>query len=328
MTHLPHSGFVLQSAIKGQLYYLLRRCLSQDTRDQAKEWARAMRNRFARFLPLIYGHYSARDLVQNLNSGIVEEFDILMVHSSYDHLLPVYSGRPQDIVNELIAYCGPNRTLVMPAFFLGGRHRDKKSYYKAHAFDVKRNASEMGLLTEIFRRMPGVKRSLHPTHSICALGPLAEELTATHHLASTRTGHGTPFEVMARKRCVIAGLGVEYFRVLTQTHTAEDMLGEEFPVEFGKETFPVSMIDGKGNKVSYELCVLSPPKTLDNTLLRSLLRKGELREWKFKGAQLFVTFPDKVTDRLIDAAKQGLTVYGSFAPRTAKAEKSNAVTFQ
>jgi aminoglycoside 3-N-acetyltransferase len=193
---------------------------------------------------------------------------------------------------------------------------------------VKRNASEMGLVTEIFRRMSGVKRSLHPTHSVCALGPLAEELTATHHLAPTRTGHGTPFEVMARKRCVIAGLGVEYFRVLTQTHTAEDMLGDEFPVKFEKDTFPVTMLDWKGNKVSYELCVLSPPKTLDNTLLRSILRKGELREWNFRGTRLFVTFADRVTKRLIDAARQGLTVYGVFSPRTPAVPQSKAVTFQ
>jgi aminoglycoside N3'-acetyltransferase len=263
---------------------------------------------------VVHGTYTAKELVGALSARFPDDFEILMVHSSYDHLLPMCSSSPLDVVKELIAYCGRKRTLVMPAFFLGGRLRDKKGYYSRHVFDVRRTVSEMGLLTEVFRRMPEVKRSLHPTHSICALGPLADELTAKHHLAPTRTGKGTPFEFITRRRSLIAGLGVEYFRVLAQTHTAEDMLGDRFPVEFTRETFPVTLVDGEGTKVPYELTVLGTSRTLDNTILRSLLAEDELREWKFRGTPLFFTFADKVTDALLKAAQKGITVYGSHNP--------------
>jgi aminoglycoside N3'-acetyltransferase len=173
----------------------------------------------------------------------------------------------------------------------------------------------MGLLTELFRRRKGVKRSLHPTHSICALGPLADELVATHHLGSTRTGPGTPFSIMARKRCVIAGLGVDWFRVITQTHIAEDTLGEEFPVTFDKETFPVTVVDAKGDRMEYQLTLLRTARTLDNAILKTLLSPEDLRAWKFHGTTLFATDAGKISNALIEAARKGVTVYGAAKPR-------------
>lgn len=261
---------------------------------------------------ILYGSFGAKELVSSLETKIKDEFDVLMVHSSYDNLLPMYSGTPQQVVDELVAYCGPNRTLVMPAFFLGGRLRDKRSYYRTNVFDVRKTPSEMGLLTEVFRRRPGVIRSFHPTHSVCALGPLAQELTSGHHLCGTRTGQGTPFDKMTQKRTVIAGLGVEWFRVLTQSHTAEDMLGDAFPLSFDKEEFTVTLIESGGNKLPYDLTVLSTSKTLDNTVLRSLLPKDHLMEWKFRGVPMFATYADKVTTALLEAAGRGVTVYGNY----------------
>ena len=303
-----------QNGVKGHLYYFLRRWLSPRKRDEIKKWLSTERRRMSRVFTLLHGTYTAKELIDELKRKIPGDTEILMIHSSYDHLLPMYCGRPREIVDELIGFCGGERTLVMPAFCLGGRRRDKKAYYRTHVFDVRKSVSEMGLLTEIFRRLPGVKRSLHPTHSICALGPLASQLTATHHLAATRTGKGTPFQFMAEKRCVLAGVGVEYFRALTQTHSAEDTLGKAFPVAFEQETVRVTIVDWDGNRIPYDLSIRSTSKTLDNTILHSLLKENELREWAFRGTPLFVTFADKVTKALLDAAKNGITVYGSFNP--------------
>ena len=105
------------------------------------------------------------------DSDVNGNFEILMVHSVYDRLMPMYSGRYQDVIQELINLCGKDRTLVMPAFVLGGKSGNPIEFYKTHDFDAKRTPSEMGLLTELFRRMPGSRRSLHPTHSITAFGP-------------------------------------------------------------------------------------------------------------------------------------------------------------
>ena len=263
----------------------------------------------AKALTLLHGSYSAKEIVDDLRTRIPEDAQILMVHSSYDRLLPMYRGGPKDLINELMAFCGKDLTLVMPAFVLGGRLYDKKQYFSTHAFDVKKTPSEMGLLTEVFRRTPGVLRSLHPTHSICAVGPLAQDLTTTHHLASTRTGEGTPFGIMTKKPTAIIGLGIEYYRCVTHTHTAEDILGDEFPVKFQRESIPVELIDWHGKKAQYNLTIPQASKPLDNTLLRTLLSEHELIEWTFRGTAMFVTVAGVVTERLIGAARKGITVY-------------------
>ena len=86
-----------------------------------------------------------------------------------------------------------------------------------------------------------MRRSLHPTASVSALGPLAHDLTATHHLAKTTFGEGTPFAIMAARRTAIIGIGTEYFRCLTQVHAAEDLLGEQYPLAVRPSTIPVQL---------------------------------------------------------------------------------------
>jgi aminoglycoside N3'-acetyltransferase len=291
------------------VYFALRRSLTQSQRSALKRHVAAARRHFGRLYVGVYGQYTAKDLIDTLRSRVPEDFEILMVHSAYDGLLPMFRERPQDLVRELLEFCGPRRTLVMPAFVLGGRLYDKREFFKTRPFDVRKTASEVGLLTEVFRRTPGVLRSLHPTHSICASGPLAFELTNGHHLVPTRTGHGTPFHAMAQTRTAIVGLGVEYFRCLTQSHTVEDLLGDEFPIKFKKSPFPVAIVDASGNRLTYDLTIPETSKQLDNTRLRALLDKDELVEWRHRGTSLFVTSASAVTNRLVEAARRGVTLY-------------------
>jgi len=299
----------LRTRLGAQLYFALKRSLTQSQRDMLKRRLAAGRKRFKQAYWLAYGKFNAKQLVEDLKGRVMEDFEILMVHSSYDGLLPTYQGNPQELVNELLAFCGRDRTLAMPAFVLGGRLYDKRKYFSSRPFDVRRTPSEMGLLTEIFRRMPGSLRSLHPTHSVCAMGPLARPLTDGHHLCDTRVGPGTPFDFMARKRTAIVGLGVKYYRCLTQTHTPEDILGEAFPVPFDRDPFPVTMIDSAGDRLHYDLAIPHTSQQLDNTLLRPLLPKAALREWSFHGAPMFATEARAVTDCLVEAAKRGVTLY-------------------
>jgi aminoglycoside 3-N-acetyltransferase len=297
------------STAKERAHLFLKHALSQKSRNTIKRFMVSSRQRFAGAYRLRYGQYTAKDLIAQLEKHIEGDFEILMVHSSYDHLLPAYSGKPQEIVKALVEFCGPRRTLAMPAFVLGGREYNAAEFFRTTQFDARRTPSEMGLLTEVFRRTTGVMRSLHPTHSVCALGPLAETLTGSHHTAATRTGRGTPFDTMAQKNTVVAGLGTEYFRCLTQVHTAEDMLGDEFPVTFRKTPVQVQMVDLRGGKFVYDLTVLRSDQTFKTSILRTLLSKRELVEWRYKGSPLFTTRAGRVTEVLIDAVRRGVKLY-------------------
>ena len=39
-------------------------------------------------------------------------------------MLPMYVGRPLELLHQLMAFCGPDRTLAMPAFYFGAADGD------------------------------------------------------------------------------------------------------------------------------------------------------------------------------------------------------------
>jgi aminoglycoside N3'-acetyltransferase len=259
-----------------------------------------------------HGTFGAAELRDELARHLPDDAEIVMVHCSLNDLQPMYDGTPAELLDSLAALCGPDRTLAMPAFFFGGPDGDAAAWYgRKPVFDARRTPSQMGLLSELFRRRRGVRRSLHPTASVCALGPLAEELTATHHLASTSFGAGTPFGVMAERRTAILGLGTEYFRCLSQVHAAEDLLGERYPLVLRPDTVPVELRAPDGTTHAYELAVDAEGLERRMELLERVMSPEELVRWRFHGVPLFVTSAARVTEVLVDAAERGETIYSA-----------------
>jgi aminoglycoside 3-N-acetyltransferase len=292
------------------IYNQLRQHLSQRSRNRLKTEIHRARLLMRPLYVLRHGTFGAEELAGRLRAEL-GDFEVLMVHASYNDLLPCYSGTPTDLLSALVEVCGPHRTLVMPAFVFGGPDQDVVAYYRRQPlFDARRRPSEMGLVSELFRRRKGVLRSLHPTHSVCALGPLARALTQGHHLGATTFGAGTPFGIMASRETRIVGLGTRYFRCLTQIHTAEDVLGDQFPLERRPRTVPVQIVDGYGRSFDYPLKV-DAERAFRVERLRRWLSDAELREWTFHGVPLFVTSARAVTDALVAAARRGETIYAS-----------------
>jgi aminoglycoside 3-N-acetyltransferase len=299
------------NVFRGSVRAALRGALSQDRRNELKRLQGLARKRLAPVLLLVHGRFSSDELRAELMRRLPANFEILMVHSSYDSLLPMYKGNAQDLLAMLISVCGTDRTLVMPSFVMGGRDFDRQGYFRERPFDVRRTPSEMGLFAELFRRTSGVLRSLHPTCSICALGPLASELTTDHHLAQAGLGPDGPFGIMTRRRTAILGLGVEYYRCLTHVHTATCQLGDAFPIKFVNDSIGVRLINHDGHSIEHRLGLPDPSKKLDLRVLWSLLSKDELLEWRFHGVPVFVVPEARiVTERLLEAARRGITIYG------------------
>jgi aminoglycoside 3-N-acetyltransferase len=305
------------------LYNLLRRATSQDLRNRLKRRIAYTRKRVAPLYQARFGTFGVEELRDELASHLPPDAEIVMVHCSLNDLHPMYIGDGKELLDALIELCGPERTLAMPAFFFGGAKGDPTAYYRTRpVFDVRRQPSEMGLLSELFRRRENVRRSLHPTASVCALGPFAEGLVAGHHLARTTFGEGTPFALMAEKRTAIVGIGTEYFRSLTQVNAAEDLLGERYPLVMRPRTIPVQLKDVDGTVHDYELRV-GETRQRRAELLERLLSPDELIRWRFHGVPLFVTSAARVTEVLVDAALRGETIYDAMPIRAARASGAN-----
>ena len=59
-------------------------------------------------------------------------------------------------------------------------------------FLVDRAPVYTGLLCEVFRRTPDMRRSIHLSSSVCAVGPNADYLVRDHHLTSDALGKEQP----------------------------------------------------------------------------------------------------------------------------------------
>lgn len=296
--------------MKTFLYHLIRKVFTQETRNQLKSLILTTKMKLRFLYKVRYGTFNAKELSREIRNKIGEDFEILMVHSSMNDLMPMYSQGANELLNELVSICQPDKTLVMPAFIFGGADQDIIKYYEDRkVFDVQKDHSQMGMLSFLFGRLKNVKRSLHPVISVCALGPLAKELVERHHLSSTNNGEGTPFGIMAQRKTIILGVGTYYFRCLTQVHAAEGILGDKFPVKREKKKIPVLIIDENENQINYELSVHTEHIPRRVEILKQLLSEDELVEWKFHGVPLFHTTAKIVTDTLIEAAKEGITIY-------------------
>jgi len=294
--------------MKALIYHFLRKSLNQQMRNQIKENVFRIKQHCAPLYKLRFGAFNTNELKDEIFQRIGNNFNILMVHTSYNDLLPMYSGGIYDLLKMLVSLCSNNKTLVMPAFFLGGKDYNITHYFQQEPFfNVDKKPSQMGLLSEVFRRYPGVKRSWHPTHSVCALGPMSDLLTTQHHLCSTTFGKETPFGIMAEYETVILGIGIPYFRCLTQVHTVEDLLQEEFPITRSKQVIPITL-RSKKDTFEYILSIWeSLPRRVD--ILENLLSEKQLCQWEFHGVPMFHTRAKVVTDTLFEAAKKGKTIY-------------------
>ncbi len=259
---------------------------------------------------LLHGTANDEEIFNNILQKFDGKFDVLMIHSSFNDMIPMYTGQPGKLLSLIISFCEQkNITLAMPTFFLGSSYQAKEHYKSGiNVFDVRKTVSEMGMFSEMFRRTAKVKRSIHPTHSICSLGPLADKLTCNHHNAETTFGEGTPFEEMLKCRTMILGIGARKF-ALTQIHSTEDIMKSEFPLSLYSEILPVTCVDEMGNTFVYNLRIKSPEYHFDKRSFKKILKKAKVLEWKYQGIPFFLTQANVVTETLIEAAKKGHTIY-------------------
>ena len=131
-----------------------------------------------------------------LKKSLAAEFgigagDTLLVHSAYGPLTG-FQGSPNDLIDTLLEAIGPSGNLMMVSmpFFSSA----SEYLRKANVFDVRKTASKMGLISETFRRRPGVVRSLHPTHPVLVYGPAAEAMVSGHEDCMYPCGPGSPYE--------------------------------------------------------------------------------------------------------------------------------------
>ena len=272
------------------------------------KWERE-RRRVAALPPLTENEFREILTTQlNLSAG-----DLVYVHSGMDGLnlnFPFY--RILFLIREII---GPTGTVVFPTY---PNHRISSYEWlkQSNVFDIRRTPSYTGILTEFARRQRQAIRSLHPTKSVCAIGPAAKDLTATHHLSPYPYDTNSPYYKLIAGGGKIIGLGATT-NYISFGYCVDDAFKENFPVRvYHKKLFAAPCINCDGQRVIVETYAHDMSTTVHPDMpqwMRTHVSEAAGRDLIVRGMNFFRADAAKLFAEMMELAKRGIIAY----PRSA-----------
>lgn len=138
------------------------------------------------------------EIKESFKSIGVTPGDVLVLQSSYKGCGEIEDG-PNGLIDALMDLLGKKGTLIMPAYnFI--------EWTEKHYFDLLETTSEVGVITEIFRKKPEVGRTAHPIHSMSVWGKLRDEFESLDYPSSF--GEDSIFASLLKKNALYATIGL------------------------------------------------------------------------------------------------------------------------
>jgi len=258
---------------------------------------------------------SRSQLVNDLQKIGLRKGDSVLVHSSLSKIGFVEGGA-KTVIDALLDVVGNEGTLLFPTFPAKGRN---KTHLEEHpVFDIAKTPSQMGSITEHFRKMGGVLRSFHPTDCVAAKGPLAAYYTGSHFGQLTPYNEYSPFRKLCDKSGKILMLGTTLNGACTNLHTLEDAVDFKFPV-YDQRIFDVKMIDANGNVSVMQTKVHNPEysaKRNCDALKPMFEKEGALVNGTIGEAKSMLIDAAKMLEVMIRNYKEkGVTMYTPFGDK-------------
>ncbi|MCL2840345.1 MAG: AAC(3) family N-acetyltransferase [Defluviitaleaceae bacterium] len=148
--------------------------------------------------------YTKSDLLQHLFELGINANGVLKVHISYKSIGEV-DGRGDTVLDALVEYMGAG-LLVLPS------HTWDNVRAANPVMDVLHTPSCVGALTELFRKREGVYRSLHPTHSVAAIGIGAEDFVLGDECFDTPCAKNGSYYKLWERDAQVLLIGVNFSR--------------------------------------------------------------------------------------------------------------------
>lgn len=267
-----------------------------------KRWNRARVSRLPSLSELGFENILVNDL------GLLPG-EVVYIHSSVDQLnlgFPFYRILP--LIQNVL---GPDGTILFPTY----PNRSPVSSYdylkQGHVFDVRRTPSFTGLLTELARRHRNAVRSLHPTKSVCAIGPLAHALTATHQQSPYPYDRCSPYYKLVDYDARIIGVGV-HTTYLSFVYCIDDALKENSPVQtYYPEIFAAKCINYQGTEEIVETYAHDMDRVVHDipSFIKRHIPEDTCADLTINGMKFFRAKANALFETMLNLAGQGVTVY-------------------
>lgn len=230
---------------------------------------------------------TGQDLVEGFRDIGLKVGCSVLVHSSLSSFGPVEGGA-HTVISALCDTVGEEGTLIEPTFT--GKRSDSKEI--PPVFDVRTTPCWTGIIPETFRNMEGTKRSLHPTHSVSAIGASRDFIIEGHENILTPCGEGSPFYKNSLLGGYILLIGVDQ-NSNTTVHACEEIVN--VPYHLQKEITDISITGYNGEKilVKTRLHNWEKPPTDFNKFEDAFMEKGIMKKGRIGNSVI----------RLIDARR-------------------------
>jgi aminoglycoside 3-N-acetyltransferase len=251
------------------------------------------------------------DLTQALRGLGIMPGQTITVHSSFKGLR-YFKGTPMDALQAILDVVGPEGTVVMPTFSFDGRSYD---YLRGRpSFDMRRTPAKTGIICELLRRHGDSIRSLHPTHSVAAIGPLARQITADHENSRTPFDEHSPWRHLMDLNAwmVFVGIGDRLLPV-SPYHRFDELLETELGVRiYHPDVFEVMVCDGDGRQRRMTTHAHDPDTARRrdyDRICEHQVRMGTLTRSRFRAINLWAGRLQPLFESYRDLARQGITAY-------------------
>jgi aminoglycoside 3-N-acetyltransferase len=264
--------------------------------------------------------HSAAQIRQALDALPLPDGSVVLIHSSMSRL-GYLEGGAEALVAALrdVLVRGRNGTVAVPTYSMTGGMAD--TLRAGALFDVRTTPSGTGRITELLRRQADARRSLHPTHSVAAIGPLASWLVEGHHLDPRSFGPLSPFGRLVEADGFVLGLGVDLGPV-TFYHVIEDLGG--FPVDVYTSDSPLvaHCIDERGSRVNFPVMAHDPSASVTRidrpngaairTYITTVLENSAGLAWfRIGDGRMWLVSARRFYDCLVLLRDRGITIYAT-----------------
>ena len=235
---------------------------------------------------------------------------VVFVHSSLDGLNINFLGFK--ILSILLIIVGTGGTLLFPTSHLRGRAEDFLK--KGVLFDVNHSPTKMGIIPEFARRHKNAYRSLHPTHSVVAIGKYAKELISSHSESIHPCDRKSPYFKIIKYNPIIIGLGVSTSR-LTYLNCVEDVLEKEFPVKTRTtNVFKCQVYDCNGKQRIIKTTASTRRDNWGNNVqfINKYIPKEIASDFTIKGVKFFMAKGSLLYNEMVHLATKGITRFPKF----------------
>ena len=195
-----------------------------------------------------------QDLVQlGISKG-----DSVIIHGSLSKVGHVEGGA-NTLVKLILDIITTEGTLAVPALSIEKSSMLDTVKDSGRVLDLRIIDTPYAISRAVMK-MPNTYRSVHPTHSVCAIGKNAERLVHGHENAKTNFGRGTPWYKLMDLGGKLLGVGIPFGSV-TFVHVIEDV-ETNFPIQvYYPKSFNTSVIGTDGRMHAMMVKAHDPSKS-------------------------------------------------------------------